>query len=116
MAGTRPLSLVSSLTAQAEPLDLSQFGRALRCLRHRPRLTPLEVARLSGVTKAMVSGYEIAGRLLSVRTLARLLGALEADFGDLQEATKEVGETRSSSDPVAREAAGLPLTPPAGSP
>jgi len=64
----------------------------------------------------MVSGYETAGRLPSVRTLARLLGALEADFRDLQEAMEAAGEKGSGGDRAAGGAAAAPLTPSAGSP
>jgi len=116
MVGARPLELVPSPTARGEPLDLSRFGTALRCLRHRVGLTQTEVGRRAGVTKAMVSGYETAGRLPSVRTLARLLGALEADFGDLQEAMEAAVEKGSTGDRAAGGADAAPLTPPADSP
>jgi transcriptional regulator with XRE-family HTH domain len=101
---------------EAEPLDLFHFGCALRRLRLRQGLTQDEVARLASVTKAMISGYETAVRPPSVRTLARLLGALGADFGDLQEAMEEVGQEGSGGDEETDGAAPSPLTPPAGSP
>jgi len=114
MAGTRPAPEAPP-AATAEPLDLSNLGPALRHLRQTRELTQLDVAQRAAVTKAMISGYETAGRLPSVRTLARLLGALDTDFQGLHEAMEPVGKEttatgRRTDNPPP------PLTPPADSP
>jgi len=115
MAGRRPVPEVRPPALPAEPLDLSNLGPALRHLRLTRELTQLEVAQRAAVTKAMVSGYETAGRLPSVRTLARLLGALDTDFQGLHEAIELVGKKRGGTDEEAVEPP-PPLTPPADSP
>jgi transcriptional regulator with XRE-family HTH domain len=116
MAGTRLVPEGRRPAATAEPLDLSNLGPALRHLRLTRELTQLDVAQRASVTKAMISGYETAGRLPSVRTLARLLGALDTDFQGLHEAMETVGEKRGGTDEGTDAPAPAQLTPPAGSP
>jgi len=115
MAGTRPVPEVRP-AATAEPLDLSNLGPALRRLRLTRELTQLDVAQRAAVTKAMISGYETAGRLPSVRTLARLLGALDTDFQGLHEAMASVRKKTAATTEGTDDPAPAPLTPPAESP
>jgi len=116
LAGTRPVPEDRPAVTPAEPLDLSNLGPALRHLRLTRELTQLDVAQGASVTKAMICGYETAGRLPTVRTLARLLGALDTDFQGLHEAMESVEEERAGADEEADDPAPSPLTPPAGSP
>jgi transcriptional regulator with XRE-family HTH domain len=70
------------LASETLPL-LRYIGPALRLLRRKSGERQVEIARRAGVTKQMLSGYERSKRLPSLRTLAKLLGALDARLLDL---------------------------------
>jgi transcriptional regulator with XRE-family HTH domain len=65
---------------------LSGLGSALRRLRVHRDLKQFETAGAAGITKAMLSAYETGRRRPSLKTLSRLLEALDADLGDLHRA------------------------------
>lgn len=65
---------------------LSGLGGALRRLRVHRDLKQFETAGAAGITKAMLSAYETGKRRPSLKTLSRLLEALDADLGDLHRA------------------------------
>lgn len=65
---------------------LSELGGALRRLRIHRDLKQFETAGAAGITKAMLSAYETGKRRPSLKTLSRLLEALDADLGDLHRA------------------------------
>lgn len=69
---------------------LRRIGPALRLLRHQRGLRQFEAAQRAGVTKAMLSAYERRRRLPSLRTLDKLLGALDARLLDLGAAVERV--------------------------
>lgn len=73
--------------AEAEPATpLSEIGAALRRLRMQRGLRQYEAADAAGVTKAMLSAYETGKRRPSLKTLDRLLAAMDAHLGDLHRA------------------------------
>ena len=65
---------------------LAGLGAALRRLRVHRDLKQYETAAAAGITKAMLSAYETGKRRPSLKTLGRLLEALDADLGDLHRA------------------------------
>jgi transcriptional regulator with XRE-family HTH domain len=65
---------------------LAGLGGALRRLRVHRDLKQFETAAAAGITKAMLSAYETGKRRPSLKTLGRLLEALDADLGDLHRA------------------------------
>lgn len=65
---------------------LAGLGGALRRLRVHRDLKQYETAGAAGITKAMLSAYETGKRRPSLKTLSRLLEALDADLGDLHRA------------------------------
>lgn len=65
---------------------LTGLGDALRRLRVHRDLKQYETAAAAGITKAMLSAYETGKRRPSLKTLANLLEALDADLGDLHRA------------------------------
>jgi transcriptional regulator with XRE-family HTH domain len=69
---------------------LAAVGPALRLLRHQCGVRQVEIARRAGVTKQMLSGFERSKRLPSLRTLAKLLDALDARLLDLGQAVERV--------------------------
>lgn len=79
------------MTAQR---GLTGLGAALRRLRVHRDLKQFETAEAAGITKAMLSAYETGKRRPSLKTLGRLLDALDADLGDLHRAlvTERHGE------------------------
>jgi len=62
---------------------LRSIGPALRLMRRKCGVQQVEIARRAAVTKAMLSAYENGKRLPSLRTLSKLLGALDASLLDL---------------------------------
>lgn len=62
---------------------LRSIGPALRLLRQKRGLRQFEAAQRAGISKAMLSGYENRKRLPSLRSLARVLDALDAGLIDL---------------------------------
>lgn len=62
---------------------LRSIGPALRLMRCKCGVRQVEIARRAGITRAMLSGYERSKRLPSLRTLAKLLDALDARLLDL---------------------------------
>jgi transcriptional regulator with XRE-family HTH domain len=65
---------------------LAGLGGALRRLRVHRDLKQYQTAAAAGITKAMLSAYETGKRRPSLKTLGRLLEALDADLGDLHRA------------------------------
>ncbi len=72
--------------AAESPTPLSEIGAALRRLRMQRGLRQYEAADAAGVTKAMLSAYETGKRRPSLKTLDRLLAAMNAHLGDLHRA------------------------------
>jgi transcriptional regulator with XRE-family HTH domain len=62
---------------------LHYLGPALRRLRVKRGLDQAETARMAGVTKAMMCGYEKRGAKPSLGSLARILAALNTDLDEL---------------------------------
>src|SRR5689334_21354662 len=60
------------------------LGPALRLLRTRHRLRQYQVAEKAGLTKAMLSSYEVAGVKPSLHSLNAILTALESDLSEFQ--------------------------------
>lgn len=75
----------------------SSLGTALRLLRARQGLSQGAVADRAGLTKAMLSSYEVGSKLPSFQSLTAILSALDRNFHDLQEALDEVREQPSST-------------------
>jgi len=71
-------------------IDAKSLGTALRLIRIRRNMTQGEVAARAGLTKAMLSSYEIGSKLPSFQSLAAVLDALQGDFHNLQEALDEL--------------------------
>lgn len=92
-----------------------QIGAALRYLRLHGGAEPrkqLEIAARAGVTRGMLSSYERGHQEPTLKTLDRLLDALDADLVKLQWALRRVepaapGEGQVEGDEV--EAPGPPL-------
>lgn len=79
------------------------LGPALRYLRLHGGPEPrkqLEVADRAGVTRGMLSSYEKGRRDPTLRTLERLLGALEADLVQLDWALRMVGTEAGETPPA----------------
>ncbi len=66
--------------------DSQAMGPALRLLRTRRGLRQYQVADKAGITKAMLSSYEIAGVKPSLQSLTSILSALETDLAEFQQA------------------------------
>jgi transcriptional regulator with XRE-family HTH domain len=66
--------------------DSQAMGPALRLLRTRRGLRQYQVADKAGITKAMLSSYEIAGVKPSLQSLTSILNALETDLAEFQQA------------------------------
>lgn len=66
------------------------LGPALRLLRSRRHLKQMAVAAKAGITKAMLSSYETGSATPSLQSLTAILGALETDFRELQDALHAV--------------------------
>ena len=66
--------------------DSQAMGPALRLLRTRRGLRQYQVADKAGITKAMLSSYEIAGVKPSLHSLTSILNALETDLSEFQQA------------------------------
>ena len=66
--------------------DSQAMGPALRLLRTRRGLRQYQVADKAGITKAMLSSYEIAGVKPSLQSLTSILNALETDLSEFQQA------------------------------
>jgi transcriptional regulator with XRE-family HTH domain len=88
--------------------DSLPLGSALRLLRARRRLRQYQVAARAGITKAMLSSYENGGTRPSLQSLVSILGGMESDLGELQEALDMVTGRRppaEDSAPAPGEAA-----------
>lgn len=62
----------------------------IKFLRNRRGWMQKELAKRSGLTKGMVSGYETGKKTPTLQSLARIAAALEADFCDLHCAFEHV--------------------------
>ncbi|HUP42611.1 MAG TPA: helix-turn-helix transcriptional regulator [Thermoanaerobaculia bacterium] len=79
-----PRSTASAPSGPEPPLEPFHYlGPALRRLRVKRGLEQAETARMSGVTKAMMCGYEKRGAKPSLGSLAKILAALRTDLGEL---------------------------------
>lgn len=70
--------------------QIAAIGPALRALREARGLRQYITAERARITKAMLSAYENGRRRPSLGTLDRILGALEAGWGDLARAMERV--------------------------
>ena len=66
--------------------DSQALGPALRLLRTRRGLRQYQVADKAGITKAMLSSYEIAGVKPSLQSLTSILNAMDTDLAEYQQA------------------------------
>jgi DNA-binding XRE family transcriptional regulator len=66
------------------------LGPALRLLRGRRHLKQMQVAAKAGITKAMLSSYETGAATPSLQSLLSILGALESNFREFQDALHAV--------------------------
>jgi transcriptional regulator with XRE-family HTH domain len=73
-------------------LTLETLGPALRLLRHMRKLRQQTLAERAKVTLSMVSAFENSNRYPSLRSLARILDALDAGLYDLGRAVERVEE------------------------
>jgi transcriptional regulator with XRE-family HTH domain len=70
-----------------------QVGATLESLRHERRLRQYMLADMAGVTKGMLSAYELGKQCPSVLSLVKILGALGVSwqhFGRVLTQTSEV--------------------------
>ena len=82
-------SKVPRMTQSAkEPFN--SLGPALRLLRHRRGLMQYQLAEKAGITKAMISSYEVGKHLPALDTLSRMLRSMECDLHELQNAMDEM--------------------------
>ncbi|HVR98548.1 MAG TPA: helix-turn-helix transcriptional regulator [Thermoanaerobaculia bacterium] len=75
---------------QSEKGSFNGLGPALRLLRHRHGLMQYQLAEKAGITKAMISSYEVGKHLPALETLSRMLRSLECDLHALQDAMVEM--------------------------
>lgn len=80
-------------------MDVRFVPQALRRVRQATGLLQVDVAKRSGLTRAMVSAYEAGKSIPSVRSLSVYLGAIGRDLGDLQDEVNRLSG-RSSEEPV----------------
>lgn len=73
-------------------LRLETLGPALRLLRKERGFRQQSLAERAGVTLSMVSAFENSNRYPSLRSLARILDALDAGLYDLGQAVQRVEE------------------------
>lgn len=71
------------------------LGKALRLIRIRQERSLTEVAETAGITRAMLSGFELERRQPSVRVLDRIMAALDVSLGDLHLVLLEVRSRRA---------------------
>lgn len=85
-----PRSWRRGLAAEEAPALLRSLGPALRLLRRESGMRQVDTAKQAWVTKAMLSAYENRKRFPSLRSLARILDALDARLLDLAVAVERV--------------------------
>ncbi len=76
--------------ATGTPLQPEYLGKALRLLRIQRGQTQVAVANQAGITKSMLSTYEIGKSFPTVQSLTAVLDGLKCDFHRLQEALHQV--------------------------
>ena len=81
------------------------LGPALKRLRIKRGLEQAETARLAGLSKAMMCGYETGSSRPNLGSLEKILLALEADLGELhremeRERTQEEGRQPGAPEEV----------------
>jgi transcriptional regulator with XRE-family HTH domain len=87
---------------QSRKEPFAGLGPALRLLRKRHGLTQQQIADRAGITKAMMSAYEVGKYFPALETLSRLLVSLDCDLRRLQDAMEEAaaGDAASSAAPA----------------
>jgi transcriptional regulator with XRE-family HTH domain len=80
------------------------LGPALRRLRVKRGLEQAETARMAGVTKAMMCGYEKRGAKPSLGSLAKILAALRTDLGELHREMEQARLQEEGAPEAAPEA------------
>lgn len=89
--------------------DMKHLGKALVYLRSRREMTATEVSERSGVTKAMLSGYERSLNHPSIETLAKILHGMGADFAQLDDALA-IAQGEGDPDVPGGDSASLPIS------
>lgn len=78
------------MAAEELPALLRSLGPALRLLRRESGMRQVDTAKQARVTKAMLSAFENRKRFPSLRSLGRILDALDARLLDLGVAVERV--------------------------
>lgn len=78
------------MATEEVPALLRSLGPTLRLLRRESGRRQVDTAKQARVTKAMLSAYENRKRYPSLRSLARILDALDARLLDLAVAVERV--------------------------
>ncbi|HEX2253044.1 MAG TPA: helix-turn-helix transcriptional regulator [Thermoanaerobaculia bacterium] len=90
--------MAGAIDAPANPkgdLPVEHVGPAMRVIRRSKGLTQKDVAERAGVTRAMLSAYERGHRRPSLKTLVRILGALDVTLAELGRAVEKIAEDGS---------------------
>lgn len=69
---------------------LDGLDRSLRWLRQRQKKRQYQVAKAAGITKSMLSAYETGKNDPTLKTLEKILAALDCDLVDLHNAVEIV--------------------------
>lgn len=83
---------------QSRKEPFAGLGPALRLLRQRHGLTQQQIADKAGITKAMMSAYEVGKYFPALDTLSRLLQSLECDLRGLQDAMEVAAAGQSAPE------------------
>lgn len=80
-------------------MDVRLVCQALRRVRQATGLLQVHVAEKSGLTRAMISAYELGRSVPSLASLSVYLGAIGRNLGDLQDEVNRLSG-RSIDEPV----------------
>jgi transcriptional regulator with XRE-family HTH domain len=101
MTDDRRLTLREGRRKAGRTLAKVTFGKALEGLRMTRELKQSDVARATGLTRAMVSAFETGKVYPSLESLFAYLGGVGCDLGNLQqELDKAAGRREGTPDPL----------------
>src|SRR5580693_3363959 len=79
---------------------LDGLDRSLRWLRQRQKKRQYQVAKAAGITKSMLSAYETGKNDPTLKTLEKILAALDCDLIDLHNAVEIVNGRTATAQRV----------------